>query len=243
MDNLLSRLRALAKEEQDESGTPDELRAPLSYAQREEIASAVLAIRPPAGARVTSLATRFRRRAWIMFTLPVAAAAAFVLVSRSGFDPNGRWPALPAYEVDARGGIKELRHGESASPGTPGATARPARLGLESELVVGCRPASSVEGPVAARAFVSREGIAGAPVEIASRIETASTGALEIRLRPFAGVAATVDPSGPIRWTLRIAVGRPARVAKLAASEMAAPAPADEPALRWLTVPLDLVAN
>jgi hypothetical protein len=147
--------------------------------------------------------------------------------------------------VEARGGLKELRGAEPGAPATPGAIARPARVGLDSELVVGCRPATGVEGPVAARAFVVRQGGAGAgsAAEVASQVQTAGTGAVEVRLRPFAGVAAAVDPAGPVRWTLRIAVGRPGNVAKLAASDATASAPADGPALRWLTVPLDLVAN
>jgi hypothetical protein len=92
---------------------------------------------------------------------------------------------------------------------------------------------------VAARAFVFRDGAPESAAEIAPNVRTAPTGALEIRVRPLAGVAA----AAPARWTLRIAVGRPDQVTKLAASDAAASAPADGPALRWLTVPLDLVAN
>jgi hypothetical protein len=177
------------------------------------------------------------------FALPVAAAAGLLLVFQTRSDPDGRLGPLPAYDVEARGGLKELRGAEPGAPGTPGAIARPARVNLDSELVVGCRPATGVEGPVAARAFVVRDGGAGPVAEVAPQVQTAASGALEIRLRPFAGVAAAVDPAGPVRWTLRIAVGRPGNVAKLAVFDAAATAPADGPALRWLTVPLDLVAN
>jgi hypothetical protein len=178
----------------------------------------------------------------VKFALPAAAAAGLVLASRVWLDPSGGLPPLPSYEVSARGGIKEVRQGERLS-GAAEATAHPERVGLQTELVVGCRPATAVDGPVAARAFVFREGAAGSAAEVAHQAQTAGSGALEIRVRPFAGVAATVDAAAPVRWTLRIAVGRPTDVAKLAASDAAARAPADGPGIRWLTVPLDLVAN
>ena len=194
---------------------------------------------------MTSLAARrSSRRAWVKFALPAAAAAGLVLAFRGLFDPSGALPPLPTYEVSARGGIKELRQGERELPGAVvDATARPERVGLQSELVVGCRPATAVDGPVAARAFVFRDGDAASAAEIAYQAQTAGSGALEIRVRPFAGVAATVDAAGPVRWTLRVAVGRPTHVAQLAASDAAVRAPTDGPTLRWLTVPLDLVAN
>jgi hypothetical protein len=248
VDDLISRLRALAKEERDETGMPDELRAPLSLAERDEIAAAVLAAGTPrAAAVVTPLASRrSRRRVWLAIALPVAAAAGLVLVARPRLDSNGSLPPLPTYEVSARGGMKELRQGERDSGGVVGATARPERVGRQTEIVVGCRPATAVDGPVAARAFVFRDGAAGAagsPAEIATQVQTAPTGALEIRVRPLAGVAAGADPAARARWTLRVAVGRPDHIAKLASADAAAGTPADGPAVRWLTVPLDLVAN
>ena len=244
MDDLFSRLRALAKEEQDETGVPGELRAPLSLSERDEIVAAVLATGAPRAAAVTPLAPRrSRRRVWLAIALPVAAAAGLVLVARPWLDSGGSLPALPTYEVSARGGMKELRQGEPESPGAAGATARPERVGPQTEIVVGCRPATAVEGPVAARAFVFRDGEAGSAAEIVTQVQTAPTGALEIRVRPLAGVAAVAGQAAPARWTLRVAVGRPDHVAKLAASDAAAGTPADGPAVRWLTVPLDLVAN
>jgi hypothetical protein len=160
-------------------------------------------------------------------------------VARPRLDSGGGLAALPAYEVSARGGLKEQRQGEKELPGPAGAIAHPERVAPQTEIVVGCRPATSVEGPVAARAFVFRDGAPDSAAEIAPSVRTAPTGALEIRVRPLAGVAA----GPPARWILRVAVGRPDHVAKLAASDATASAPADGPALRWLTVPLDLVAN
>ena len=244
MDDLFSRLRAIAKEEQDETGVPEDLRAPLSLSERDEIAAAVLATGAPHAAAVTPLAQRrSRRRVWLAIALPVAAAAALVLVARPWLDSSGSLPPLPMYEVSARGGMKELRQGERDSAGAAGATARPERVGPQTEIVVGCRPATAVEGPVAARAFVFRDGAAGSAAEIVTQVQTAPTGALEIRVRPLAGVAAVADPAAPARWTLRVAVGRPDHVARLAASDAASGTPADGRAVRWLTVPLDLVAN
>jgi hypothetical protein len=244
VDDLLSRLRALAKQEQDETGMPDELRAPLSRAQRDEIAAAVLATGAARGAAVTPLAPRRSRRVWLAaLALPVAAAAALVLVARPRLDSSAGLAPLPAYEVSARGGMKVARQGEPEPAGAAGTTARPERVGPQTEIVVGCRPASAVEGPVATRAFVFRDGVPGSAAEIAPQVRTAPTGALEIRLRPLAGVAAVVDPAAPVRWTLRVAVGRPENVAKLAPFDATVGAPSDGPALRWLTVPLDLVPN
>ena len=150
----------------------------------------------PRAAAVTPLAPRrSRRRAWLAVALPVAAAAGLLLVARPWLDSGGSLPALPTYEVSARGGMKELRQGEPESPGAAGATARPERVRPQTELVVGCRPATAVEGPVAARAFVFRDGAAGSAAEVVTQVQTAPTGALEIRVRPLAGVAAVARPS------------------------------------------------
>jgi hypothetical protein len=244
VDTLLTRLRALAKQEQDETGMPDELRTPLSRAERDEIVAAVLATGGSRTATVTPLAPRrSRRRVWLAIALPVAAAAGLVLVARPWVDSSGSLPVLPTYEVTARGGMKEVRGGESESPGAAGATSRPERVGPQTEIVVGCRPATAVEGPVAARAFVFRDGAGGSVAEIAPQVQTAPSGALEIRVRPLAAVTPVPGAAAPVRWTLRVAVGRPDHVAKLAPSDAVAGTPADAAAVRWLTVPLDLVAN
>ena len=159
VDQLLASLRVIAKEEQIKTdGQIAPLVSPLSADERGQIAAAILAAQRPGQGVVTPLAPRrTNRRRWIAAVVPLAAAASLVFVLRGRSDSSREWPALPAYEVSARGGIKEYRHGGPESTDSAGATARPERVSRNSELVVTCRPQTAVEGPLAARAFLIQQ--------------------------------------------------------------------------------------
>jgi hypothetical protein len=240
VEKLITSLRNLARAEAAEmAAVPPDYAPPLSGQDRREIADAILAQRsgeatgaPRAAASVSSLdeARRRRRNRLMALVVPAAAAAAIALalgpLSRPGLPP------LPSYDVSATGGIKELRSGESAALERSGGVARIERIAPQMELVVVGRPDTAVEGPVSARTFL----IQGDRVrEAQARVQTAPSGAVEIRVRP-----ADAGVNGPGRWMVRVLIGRPQSVED-AALEDALGVPAEKPGRRWLTGPIDVV--
>jgi hypothetical protein len=233
-------LKNLARSEAAEmAAVPPDYAPPLSAEARNEIAEAILAAPGAARARsaeapVTPIGEARRRRprtTWLAVALPLAAAAALALALGPLSGP--RFAPLPTYEVSATGGIKELRSGEAAGSGRQGSsTAKPERIGRKMELVVVGRPDTAVEGPVAVRTFL----VQGARVlEAKPRVEIASSGAVEVRVRP---ADAAVDGAG--RWILRVLIGRPDSVRAVAPIDASGVA-SDQPGRRWLTLPLDVV--
>jgi hypothetical protein len=240
---LFANLRAVAKaEEADLAGAPADVLAPLSAAERSEIAAAILRGTPQAAAKPVTAEAQQRpaarprgRGRFLAFAIPLAAAAALVLIVRP-FAPHsgggGSWPALPGYDVTAESGIKDVR-GAGEPSGAPGTVAALQRVARDTELTVVARPATAVEGPIAVRAFVV-EG--GAAKEVVPRVDSAPSGAVQLRVRPGDALA-----GAPGRAELRAVVGRPDAIQALSPAD-AANAPSDTPARHWLTVPLDVVA-
>jgi hypothetical protein len=236
VERLLTDIGALARADEAEMAfMPQDFAAPLSQGERADIAAAILGRRPearPASAEregaIPIARARRRRAVWLgAAAVPIAAAAALALVL--GPLSGDRLPPLPGYAVMATGGIKEFRSGERIGAGETGTTARTERVSRQTELVVVGRPETAVAGPVAARAFLVQGQVAR---EVEARIETATSGAVEVRLRPG------VDSAG--RWQLRVLVGRPDAVRAAAATD-ATGTPPDAYGRRWLTVPLDVV--
>jgi hypothetical protein len=242
---LFANLRTVAKAEEAElAGAPADVLAPLSAADRSEIAAAILRGTPQAAAKAVAAEAqrrpeaarpRGRGRFWAFAILPVAAAAALVLIVRpfaTHSGGGGSWPALPGYDVTAESGIKDVR-GAGEPSGAPGTVAALQRVARDTELTVVARPATAVDGPIAVRAFVV-EG--GAAKEIVPRVDSAPSGAVQLRVRPGEALAGT-----PGHAELRAVVGRPDAIQGISPAD-AAGAPSDTPARHWLTVPLEVVA-
>jgi hypothetical protein len=243
VEKLLAGLRIVAREEAAAlASAPVDAFTPLSADERGEIAAILLArpagaakiadAKPSAdtGAGIVSLtdARRWRRRV-LTWVLPLAAAAGLALALGPLSRDVTPLPPLPAYEVTAQGGLKTVRGGP-VEPTREGATPRPERIALDTELIVHARPAIAVDGPVSVRAFAIRDGTAH---ELPAQVELAPSGAAEVRVRPGAGL---VKP-GPA--TLRILIGRVADVRDAKPID-AALASVDASGRRWLTVPIDL---
>jgi hypothetical protein len=237
VETLVVGLRKRAKEDAAAMLAPTvEAMAPLSAEERGAIVAAILngpasATSRPTVPTVTSLAAARRKRTrWVMVGLPLAAAAGLALVFGLPSPRTATQPALPSYEVSALGGLKEFRGGEPVAGGT-GAVAHAERIARDTELTVRLRPATSVDGALAVRAFV----VEGTAVrELAPRVELAPSGAAEVHVRPGTTLATGAHA------TLRVLVGRPDDV-KVAAAGDAVGTPPDATGRRWLTVPLDVV--
>jgi hypothetical protein len=215
------------KPEQSDPGRPD---------RREQPAPSPFRPQPTASFPGDTLEWRRQarsrsRRAFALSAggLVVAAAAGLLLWMRpSGTDPDA--PALPGYAVSATGGVADVRGAGSKTAPADGTTAARQRLRPESQLRVVCRPDTSVVGPVAVRAFFIQ---GGQITEVKPQIATAPTGAIELRVRG-------ADLGGNRgQGDLRVVLGRPDAV--LAFDPHAdGTKKIDGPALRRLTVPLDL---
>jgi hypothetical protein len=149
---------------------------------------------PPPVSKVVSLDARRRlvRTASPVVAAVVALAALWAIVVRPPAEPA--FEPLPAYEIVARGGLKDTRGTEDSAP------AKPLRLSPQSTLDLTLRPATKVEGQLAAHAFVVQNGDVR---PISAAIEIAPTGAL--RLRGVAGEMLS-GARGPAE--LRVVVGR-----------------------------------
>jgi hypothetical protein len=164
---------------------------------------------------------------------PLAVAAGLILAFHP-FSTVGR-PPLPTYDVVASGGLKEQRGAGTPQPEHTGVTASLQRVGTETELIVVARPATAVEGQVAVRAFlVTTTGVQ----EIDPRAKVAPSGAaqLHVRISDYAR-----DGRGPVQ--LKILVGNPATVRAATPADARHDGPADSATVRWLTVPLEIVAD
>jgi len=271
VDNLLASLRKIAKEERAAGDAPGV--APLSAADRDEIAAALLTVGRAAPSPLASLEGRLaengpsrpvaagalghaapRRpswalapRRWAVVALPVAAAAAFFMVW--GRTPRGGGGDLPAYDLSVEGGAKEVRGGGPVRDLSALATTAPVQRVVQgTELVLVARPADPVAGAVGVRVFVVDE--AGAK-EIDARTRISPSGSVEIRVAPWSALAEAAAPSAASgtaseavarRSSLRAVVGRPDELRTLSLRDVAS-APADTAALRWLTVPLDVIGR
>ena len=160
--------------------------------------------------------------------LAVAAGLALVLGLPSRHSPA--FSPLPAYDVSALGGLKEVRGGGPVP--APGATAPTERVARDTELTIRLRPATAVDGALAVRAFLIAE-VGASTQELVANVDLAPSGAAEIHVRP--GVSA---PAG--RATVRVLVGRPDDV-RAATPADATGSPTDGGARRWLTVPIDVM--
>ena len=235
VERLVLGLRATAKADAEAVVPPLEI-APLSAAERGEIVAAILSA--PTASRttreisgVTSLAAvRQRRSRWVAIAAPIAVAAGLALVFGLPSRHTPAFPPLPAYDVSALGGLKEMRGG-GAVPAA-GATAPTERVARDTELTLRLRPATAVDGALAVRAFLVAE-VGASTQELAARVDLAPSGAAEIHVRP--GASAAVG-----RATVRLLVGRPDDV-RAATPADATGTPADGSGRRWLTVPVDVV--
>lgn len=126
----------------------------------------------------------------VLAPLAVAAAVLLFFVFRSG-------DALPAYDVTLRAAA-DTRLAPAPGPASP---TEPVRLHPSSTLEMVIRPAAKVDGAVAVRAVVVRNGRAAAwnPA-----VEIGDGGAVRIRER-----VDTVVPEKSGVWELVVAVGRP----------------------------------
>jgi hypothetical protein len=221
MDQLLKALRETARAEdradeaalaQAEAGQS----AHLDQAARERIAASLL--EAPTG--VVSLEGRRRaRRRWTTWlAVPLAAAAALLLVARP------RPTALPGYELVATGGLREVR-GLGDQPD------RIQRLAPGSVLDVKLRPATAVQGSVLAMAFAVQGGRAD---PVSPIIEVAPSGAVSVRAE-----AASVFGERRGRWELRIFLARPSLAAELRA--LAVGPRTSGPGWQRLSVPVELL--
>ncbi len=223
LDKLLGALRTVAREDElAVARLPADAYAPLSAADRAGIADRILRA-PQAAAPVDSpvipIASRRPARRWVLAAVvgPLAAAAALVLLIRP-FSGEQTGP-LPAYDISASGGIREMRGAEPAAGQAPGSIAAPQRLRPDSRLVVVARPDVAVDGPIAVGVFLSQ---AGRTEEIRPQIQIAPSGAVEIRAS-----AADVFAGRTGHWDLVVLIGR---------------SKPSEPTARRLTVPVDIEA-
>lgn len=184
-----------------------------------------------------------RRRALFVASATglMAAAAAFAFWMRI----EHRGPALPEYALAVTGGIQELRSGHADAEEPARAVAPPpVRLRPDSALVVTLRPAVGVEGSVGVRAFfiATANGAAATAqpaTELSPRTRIAPSGAAELRLLGREIVQpATVSPQTPVRGLLRIVVGRPAAISRIAPNDV----PSSDDAAHWFDVAVSLDA-
>ena len=135
-------------------------------------------------------------RSWLSprWTVPAAlAAAALALVLWYG----GRPPPLADYRLDWTGRVQPLR-----SPDSSGGEPAPViAAGNRLELVL--TPATAVEGPLAARVFVTGEGAPAALLEGPAPV-VSEKGSVR-----FAGVVGRDIRLPPGEWQLLVVVGRP----------------------------------
>lgn len=239
VDPFLAKLRAAAQEEVSEGARlPADFARALSPAEHDEIASAALAAlagqgqSPVAASRSAArpaadrVAVRGFKRYWPAIFVPLAAAAAFVLVLRPG--QNISPESLPPYELTASDGLKQRRGpAPSQAAGTP-----VRRIARQTELVLVARPTTVVEGELGARVFLVRGTFAE---ELTARTEIAPTGSVQVRVRPADEARIPLGLA-----TLKLAVGRPAAV-RSADLEAAAAETGRDPRVRWLSLPVELV--
>jgi hypothetical protein len=138
-------------------------------------------------ARARSRRALFARGAIVASGLALAAAVAVVVrPSRSG--------ELPAYELIASGGARDVRGAVTATAGGP------LRLRDADRFEVVLRPATDAPGPLAARAFLVR---GASIIPFAGAVDVAANGAIRFAgsARDFPGVTAGAAE-------LVIAVGR-----------------------------------
>jgi hypothetical protein len=235
VERLVLGLRATAKADAEAVVPPLEV-APLSAVERDEIVAAILSA-PTAGrttreiSGVTSLAAVRRRRSrWVAIAAPLAVAAGLALVLGLPSRHSPAFSPLPAYDVSALGGLKEVRGG-GAVP-APSANAPTERVARDTDLTIRLRPATAVDGALAVRAFLIAE-VGASTQELVASVDLAPSGAAEIHVRPGASA-----PAG--RATVRVLVGRPDDV-RAATPADAAGSPTDGSARRWLTVPIDVI--
>jgi hypothetical protein len=195
-----------------------ELFRPLSNEARDRIANSV----EPKAAVVPIESRRplWQKAALVMAPLAAAAAIALMLLRPAPLAP------LPGYTLSASGGESELR---SPAP-RPG----PVVLAPDASLTLVLRPATSVEGPVAARFFVEREG---ALEPLAVRAEQAEGGSLRLSApaRELFGTH-TGDAS------LIAIVGRPAAINE-DPQALVRGAPANGPGWQRVAIAVKLVAE
>jgi len=278
MDKLLNALRVVAREEDAAAAAcPADQVPEISASLRAQIAAEAVrqlsrvptvgvipaqsdsaALSPVAGDQLRGrrdrrVSQRSRRMAWSLGTAALAAAAALLLWIRAPTAPAGSdgAGALPDYAVVASGGLADTRGGgqPSGSDDATATTAAPVRLNGSSELRVIGRPESAVVGPVAARAFVVRDGVA---TEVVPTVQIAATGAVELRLRGaqlnggLSAAGGTLANRSAVSRTLRVVVGRPEAIRAVVPADAVAGAapgrsrPQEAAERRWLTVPLDL---
>lgn len=180
-----------------------------------------------------------RRRALFVASVTglLATAAAFAVWLRI----DHRGPALPEYALAVTGGVQELRGGPADK--TAALAAAPIRVRPDSSLVVTLRPAVSVQGSVAVRAFfiatanpARDRGTTSprAPAELNPRVRVAASGAAELRL-----LGRELAEAGDVQGSLRILVGRPAAVSRAAPNDVAP----DQDVARWFDIPVHVEAG
>jgi hypothetical protein len=165
---------------------------------------AVRGMRPPALARPQpSFWDRLRQRWAVAVAIPSLAALALFLVRSLG---GGGAGALPAYGLEALGGVAETRGPERAA-------AEPLRLAPGAPVELRLRPAEAISGGrVDARAYWVKDGRAQLVAGVA---EHAEGGAIRIRARAQA-------PFGAGAGEIVAVVGRPEALPGAEATEAAA---------------------
>jgi len=163
-------------------------------------------------------------RAWLerlrWYSLPAAAAVALLIWWLLPVGPDGG-PALPAYDISARGGIRQVR-GEAEQ--------EIAKLAAGSELELTLRPSTAVEGKLAVAVFVvTPEG----SQPVAAHAQLAASGAARLIIAR----SAFGDLSGIVR--LRVVIGRPERLQS--AAELASASATAGPGWRRLELRVDLL--
>jgi len=231
VDPFLAKLRAAAQDEASEGARmPADFAHALSSTDYDEIARAALASlaheRPALPAPAESRGGRRFKRFWPALFVPLAAAAAFLLVLRPGHDISPG--SLPSYELTASDGLKQRRG--PAAPETTGSQVR--KIARQTELVLVARPTRAVDGELTARVFLLHGTTAE---ELTARTEIAPTGSVQIRVRPANDARASLGLA-----TMKIAIGRPAAV-HAASLEAAAAESGRDPGVRWLSLPVELV--
>jgi hypothetical protein len=189
---------AEAAELAEESAAAHELFQPLGSGFHDGVVKALRA-QPGGGAAVSAEGTGeekgkvlpFRRRAPYLGGLLAAAAALFLLILGRPSEPV----PLPEYRAELLGGARDVRSG-AESPSREVPLYRP---GNQLEIVL--RPEAAVEGEVAVRCFLDRDGDVrrwDVPAEISDRGSVRITGTIGRDL-----------PIEPGRVTLHLAIGRP----------------------------------
>ncbi len=190
-----------------------EARARIASRLREELrAPEEPATHPSPGAGGTRLPWRLSGRWWVG---SLAAAAAFCAVM---LWPAAELPPMPAYALSVEGALASSRAGDSAAAGAP------VRLAPGRRFALVLRPATAVEGPVAVRAFLGRDG-RWTRWQIEPRI--APSGAVRVDsavANDSSPRQAGLLPAGAGNWQLALAVGRRGRLPDDAAVAAAAAA-------------------